>query len=334
MGKPLATIMTWDDTKWEEFIHDWLTECHSQDYVAHERLGGAGDKGRDVVGFVTDPNTSGYVWHNYQCKFYASRLSFSDTVTEFGKLIYFTKIGDFPIPEVYFFVAPMDLSTAFSELLKNADALKEKIIKVWDESISKKISKTFTVPLNDELVKYIESFKFDIFYSLPLSKVLSDISKTPLYFKYFNEIYYVRELPKTVPDYNHNIESVYVGQLLKVYSEASCEEQSDLNRLVSPYNKHFNVCRNDFYFASSLSRYMRDSFVEDNFSILKSYISSSIESVLYKKHESYFDRCNEILSHASLSNIAHPVLSKICEIPDKKGICHHLINDGELRWVP
>jgi len=69
MGKPLATIMTWDDDTWEEFIHDWLTECHTVKYITHERLGGAGDKGRDIVGFITDPHIKDYIWHNYQCKF-------------------------------------------------------------------------------------------------------------------------------------------------------------------------------------------------------------------------------------------------------------------------
>lgn len=332
MGKPLATVMTWDDATWEEFIHDWLTECHAANYVTHERLGGAGDKGRDIVGFVTDPNVNGYKWHNYQCKFYTNRLNFSDVVVEFGKLIYFSKNGDFPVPEKYYFVAPKDLSTAFSELLKNPVALKDKILSCWDKSISKGITTKTKISLNQDLIDYINNFEFDIFYSLPLSKVLSDISKTPLFFKYFNELYCAREFPSVTPEYDPVVESVYVGQLLEVYSDVSTVENMDLKNLISPYNNHFKGCRNDFYFASSLSRYMRDSFIEDNFRILKSYIASSIESVIYKNHSNAFDRCNDILKQASLTNISHPILSKICEVPDKKGICHHLINDGDLKW--
>lgn len=333
MEKPLAKIMTWDDATWEEFVHDWLAECHSQNYFSHERLGGTGDKGRDVVGYVTDPNIDDYTWHNYQCKFYSNRLSFSDVVTEFGKIIYFTYIGDFPSPEKYYFVAPKDLSTALSELLKKPNLLKNKILEVWDESISKKISSNKVIALDLDINNYINSFDFNIFYSLPLSKILSEISKTPLYFKYFNELYYARQIPVTAPEYDHSIESVYVGQLLGVYSEVSNEGSLNLNCLKSPYDKHFNKCRNDFYFASSLSRYMRDSFKEDNFKILKSYISSSIESILYNDYKNSFERCNAILSHASLTNISHPILSKICEAPDKKGICHHIINDGDLTWI-
>ncbi|TEW92569.1 hypothetical protein D5R38_06125 [Serratia marcescens] len=332
MTKPLAIIMNWDDATWEEFIHDWLIECHLEKYVAHERLGGAGDKGRDVVGFVTDPHDDYYIWHNYQCKFYSSRLKFSEVASEFGKLIYFTMSGDFPVPEKYYFVSPLDLSTSFSELLRNPNALKEKILRTWDKSIGHKITSKDVIKLDDDLVKYIQSFSFDIFYSLPLSRILSEIARTPLYFKYFNQIFHARQLPSSTPDYDPKIESVYVGQLLEVYSEVSPAGRMDLTNLITPYNRHFSGCRNDFYFASSLSRYMRDSFVEDNFKVLKSYISSSIESVLYKSYNNSFERCNDILNHASLTNISHPVLSKICEVPDKKGICHHMINDGELQW--
>lgn len=332
MGKPLATIMTWDDDTWEEFIHDWLTECHTVKYITHERLGGAGDKGRDIVGFITDPHIKDYIWHNYQCKFYSKRLSFSDVADEFGKLIFFTKNGDFPTPEKYYFVAPKDLSTTFSELLRNPSLLKNKILSVWDESISKKITSTQTIPLTQDLIDYINNFNFDIFYSLPLSKVLSEITKTPLYFKYFNEMFYARDFPEFTPTYDPSIESVYVGQLLDVYSEVSPAGKMNLTNLIPPYSNHFKGCRDDFYFASSLSRYIRDSFVEDNFKILKRYITSSIESEIYKKHSNSFDRCNDILRQASLTTISHPVLSKICEVPDKKGICHHMINDGDLQW--
>lgn len=332
MTKPSAIIMTWDDATWEEFIHDWLIECHFEEYVAHERLGGAGDKGRDVVGFVTDPHNDDYIWHNYQCKFYSSNLNFSEVATEFGKLIYFTMNGDFPVPEKYYFVSPKDLSTSFSELLRDPVSLKDKILKTWDKTISHKITSKAVIKLDDNLIKYIQNFNFNIFYSLPLLRILSEIAKTPLYFKYFNQMFHARQLPPSTPDYDPTVESVYVGQLLEVYSEVSSVGAMDLTNLIMPYNRHFSGCRNDFYFASSLSRYMRDSFIEDNFKILKSYISSSIESVLYKNYNNSFERCNDILSHASLTNISHPVLSKICEAPDKKGICHHMINDGELQW--
>lgn len=332
MAKALATIMTWDDATWEEFIHDWLIECHAGDYISHERLGGAGDKGRDIVGFITDPHNKDYIWHNYQCKFYAKRIVFSDVVDEFGKLIFFTKNGDFPIPEKYFFVSPKDLSTAFSELLKDSASLKTKILDVWDESISKKITSTKVITLTDDLVEYINDFNFNIFYSLPLSLILSEITKTPLYFKYFNEMFYARDFPKSTPEYDPSIESIYVGQLLDVYSEVCPTGKMDLENLIAPFSNHFRGCRDDFYFASSLSRYIRDSFVEDNFKILKRYIASSIESEIYKTHGSSFDRCNDILKQASLTPISNPILSKICEVPDKKGICHHMINDGELQW--
>lgn len=211
MIKPSAIIMSWDDALWEEFVHDWLIECHSDKYIAHERLGGAGDKGRDVIGFVTDPHDDNYIWHNYQCKFYSSTLNFSEVASEFGKIIYFTMNGTFPVPDKYYFVSPLDLSTSFSELLRNPVALKEKLLGVWDKTISKKITSTDVINLDDKIINHIENFDFSIFHSLPLSRILNEIAKTPLYFKYFNQMYHARILPSSTPDYDPTLESVYVG---------------------------------------------------------------------------------------------------------------------------
>ncbi|CDG96044.1 conserved hypothetical protein [Xenorhabdus bovienii str. puntauvense] len=332
MVQPLAEIMTWDDEEWEKFVHDWLIVCKSNIYPWNERIGGAGDKGRDVIGFKTDPNNSDYAWDNYQCKLYSKRLSFSDVVVEFGKLIYFTMIDDYPVPDTYFFVAPYDLSTALSNLLKNSNNLREKIRKVWDQSIASKISSKKVILLDDQLNDYITGFDFSIFYSLPLSRILNDIFNTHLYFKYFNELYVVRKIPTEVPVYDPSKEAVYVSALIDVYAEHSKAIYSSFSDLPDPYNRHFNNSRNEFYFASSLEVFMREVFKEDNFRVLKSYIASSIEPLLYEDYDSSFKKCNEVLKHATLTSISHSILSNLCEVPDRKGVCHHLINDGEISW--
>ncbi|CNF73389.1 Uncharacterised protein [Yersinia bercovieri] len=333
MGKPLGTILTWNDEIWEEFVHDWLCQCYSDIYVGHQRLGGTGDKGRDVVGYLTDPNQDLYEWNNFQCKFYKKRINFSHVADEFGKLLFFTKNKSYPAPSKYFFVGPYDLSTSFSDLLKKPEELKSKIIEVWDVAIKNKVSKSFSVPLDEEMLAHVNSFDFSIFYSMPLAQILKDISLTYLYFKYFNELYGTRVIPKDIPEFNSKVESVYVNELLGVYSQVKSISIEKIDELPYPYNMHFNSCRNDFFFASSLERYMRDSFIEDNFRFLKTCISSSVQSILFKSHGSAYDKCNEVLAHASLTHISNELLTKLCEAPDKKGICHHLINDGEMKWI-
>lgn len=54
------------DAELEEFIELWV-DCKSTQYVQVERIGAANDKGRDVVGFLSQRGHEG-AWHLYQCK--------------------------------------------------------------------------------------------------------------------------------------------------------------------------------------------------------------------------------------------------------------------------
>ena len=66
-----------EDSKW--------TDGFDTAYQHVIKLGGPGDKGRDVAGYVGDPQTD-CEWHSYQCKHYDHALMPSDVYTELGKL--------------------------------------------------------------------------------------------------------------------------------------------------------------------------------------------------------------------------------------------------------
>jgi hypothetical protein len=59
-------IQELDDDHLEEFIDLWATQKTTL-YDSVERVGGAHDKGRDVIGFLTRRRHEGD-WHLYQCK--------------------------------------------------------------------------------------------------------------------------------------------------------------------------------------------------------------------------------------------------------------------------
>jgi hypothetical protein len=50
----------------ERFVADWLSR-RVREYAEWDDWGGAGDRGRDVVGYVTDNRHEG-PWDNFQCK--------------------------------------------------------------------------------------------------------------------------------------------------------------------------------------------------------------------------------------------------------------------------
>ena len=90
-------------------------------------LGGAGDKGRDVVGYLGDPQTA-CEWDSYQCKHYDHPLMPTDIYTELGKLCVYTNRGDFTVPRRYRFVAPRGVGVKLHDMLRNAEKLREALI--------------------------------------------------------------------------------------------------------------------------------------------------------------------------------------------------------------
>lgn len=54
---PRQIVSAYDAGQWEEFIQEW-TQGLKSEYTQVQRFSGAGDKGRDVVGFLGIPGAS------------------------------------------------------------------------------------------------------------------------------------------------------------------------------------------------------------------------------------------------------------------------------------
>lgn len=70
--------------EWEEFTEEWATSLESI-YYQVSRFAGSGDKGLDVVGFISDSNFEGG-WENFQCKHYDAPLMPSNIWIKLGRL--------------------------------------------------------------------------------------------------------------------------------------------------------------------------------------------------------------------------------------------------------
>lgn len=140
---PQQHILLYSDKEWEVFTEE-CTHSMKQEYHSVRRAGGAGDQGIDIAGFRTDNGFSGG-WDNYQCKHYNKPLAVADIYLELGKLCYYTFIGEYTLPDNYYFVAPHGVSTSLSKHLRSAnDELRQLLIKNWKQYCEKKnnINKT------------------------------------------------------------------------------------------------------------------------------------------------------------------------------------------------
>ena len=138
-------ILALDDEDLERFVRDWIARKAS-DYVEVQRFSGAGDLGRDIVGFLTDRRHEG-PWHNYQCKQYGRTLATSSALLELGKILYHSDSGEFTPPTAYFFVAPRGMGRDLEKLVFNPSELRSALIDRWDAVCARKIVTGRTIAL-------------------------------------------------------------------------------------------------------------------------------------------------------------------------------------------
>ncbi len=149
-----------------------------------------------------------------------------------------------------------------------------------------------------------------------------------------------QEIP--VPELPADEEMEYIRALLAVYAEELKTEETleliDLDNAPT-FKKDLSRRRKDYYAAETIREGTRDTFgdtEESNFSTLKEDILDSVYDEYIKAHPSSMDRLNSVMSQAALTPANRCILlSKLAWVSarEKKGVCHFLVKDGELKWV-
>ncbi|MDX9911453.1 MAG: hypothetical protein RBS39_06460 [Phycisphaerales bacterium] len=88
---PAVVIQTYDDAEWEQFALQWAN-AFDPPYAFIDRVGGTGDKGRDIVAFTDRPNSACDL-DVYQCKHFDHPIQPNEIWLELGKLCLFTYRG-------------------------------------------------------------------------------------------------------------------------------------------------------------------------------------------------------------------------------------------------
>ncbi len=331
---PIDKVHIMDEDSFEQFTLEWLFGCKKAKYSSIKRIGGAGDKGRDVVGYYSD----GAVDY-YQCKHYNTGLSPTNYYLELGKLCYYTYKGEIPVPKEYFIIASNDVGSSLQDLIDNPPKLLDSLIKNWDAYCKSKITKTEEVLLDKPLLDYINSFDFTIIQTYPIAQIVDEYLDTI----YGNIRFGGRRLNLPAPlkptDTIEPVEMPYISALLEAYSDA-LKVKIDTTKSLEAYSnffKHLNRQRKDYYSAETIRRFVRDTLTDSQqFDILKEEIYNGIIDTHEQEYDSGYKRLVEDLKQASVTNTSKSMLdSKLHCIgnSERKGVCHMLVNDEKLRWV-
>ncbi len=166
---PENKVKIMDEDSFEQFITEWLYGCKKENYVSIKRIGGAGDKGRDVIGYYND-NSVDY----YQCKHYHGSLTPSDFYVELAKLCYYTYKKEIPVPKHYYIVASNNVGPKLQGMIDKPTQLRQELIVHWDDCCRDKITQVFEIALDGEFFEYVNKFNFGIIKSYPISQVIDE----------------------------------------------------------------------------------------------------------------------------------------------------------------
>lgn len=314
----------------EQFVRDWV-ESKSKNYFKVERFSGSGDKGRDVVGFLSKKLHEGE-WNNYQCKQYSSKVGTGPAITEIGKILYYAFKGEFTAPLSYNFVAPKGINRNLEKLIFKPNTFKSEVISSWDEHCRNKIIENDDIPLSDDLKTFIESYDFSRIGKINLANMLSDSAITTVLFKWFKAD--PGPAPQSqVPDMIQDIELPYVEQLLKAYEEKSFQKISSVEDLkkFAEHKTHFFMQRERFFEADVFKRFYRDNTNKEIISDFEKEVYHGIFETYQKKHEDSLEKVNAVMTQAANVVTTGPV-AQYAKVPVKQGVCHHFVNEKKIKW--
>lgn len=325
---PIARLKLFSATEWEEFVSEWASTLN---YHLVERIGGAGDKGCDVIATV-DPSPESE-WDNYQCKHYDHPLAPSDIWIEIAKLCYFTFKAEYDLPRRYYFVGPRGVGTKLSRLLKRPDQLKRGLLENWDAKCSQSLIESKTVSMDVDLRAHIEQMDFSIFGQVPPQMVIDGHSKTRYFIVRFGLGLPARPPSPTPPADVSPAETIYVRKLLAAYSDNRGRELKTPTDLDAQLARHFSRARQSFYCAEALRNFSRDTLPDGAFEHLQGQVFDGVIDVCDAQHSCGLTRVNATTAQAALLALTSSALLGRTDIADRHGICHQLANDDRLDWV-
>jgi hypothetical protein len=329
---PISRLRSMSDGEFEDIVLEWAHGYLKEVYSDVRRIGGAGDKGRDIICYYKDRDID-----IYQCKHYANALSLSKYWIEFGKLCYYTYKSEYRIPKRYFIVASSGIGQALNNLVDNPHKIGDGLIENWNTHCKSKITATCEIELTGELEEYIRRFDFSIVNYLSEMTLLEQYRTTP-WFKYRFGGGLIKKPNFQMPITNISEEEKkleYVKQLTEAYKEYTNGRVESLEGLKGD-NKlydHFSRQRVCYHFAQILKRFSRDELLDESiYGDIKNQVYNSVVDISLEEYENSYKRLTKTLKEARRIALASDELGNIQ--PDSRcGMCHELVNDNKLSWV-
>ncbi|KQN08873.1 ABC-three component system protein [Sphingomonas sp. Leaf28] len=323
-------VLALDDESLERFVRDWIA-LKTSDFVEVERFAGAGDLGRDVVGFRTGRRHEG-AWENYQCKQYGRSLQTGEALVELGKILHFVNEGEFSLPAAYHFVVPRGMGRELEKLVFNPTQLKAELISRWDTACAKKIARGQTILLTPKLQATIDAFDFSKVTRVTVDGILGDKNAKPVLAKWFGAD--PGAPPRgTVPSDVDVREQAYLSQLIDAYGERAGSVFADHAAVAADaeHGPHLLDQRKRFFEADAFDRFYRDNTLEEDLEALHDEVYHGVIGPYRGVYSDSLARVEAVMNQAAAVKPAG-LLANHARVPVRQGFCHHFANDGRFVW--
>lgn len=324
---PASLVQLLEPGDWENFIEDCCR--NDKKYVFVQRLGGAGDAGRDIearyqMNLVADE------WDLFQAKRYQSAVGEGDLYPELAKVFHHLAQKTFPPPRTYFICAPKNTTPTLHDLIAKPDELKKRFLLAWRAGKQGISSSKF--PLTTATEALVQGFDFSKIREFPVKDLLALHELNRVQHEKLFGIQQTRD-ESIIPVVPATLEQNYLQEILKVYAEDCSTSLTLDDAFASPvYGDHLNGCRAEFYSADGLARFSRDVYPGE-FENLKSSVHSGIKRVIANPAlKTGLARMNSVLDHSTGMQISDNPLSNRLLPADLPGTCHHLVNENKIKW--
>lgn len=319
-----------DDQKWEDFIEDCVIELkNKENYKNIIKLGGAGDKGRDICAYLEVNSANENTWDLYQAKYYNSEsMNPTNFYPELAKFFDMLISGEYTKPRKYYLCA-LKIGSTLHDLFMESENFKTHFLEKIEKNNGVFSNYTVKAEIN-AFKKFVKDFNFTIFHYFLPKDLIAIHSTSPKHWEKFGELPRRGEDP-ALPISHENFEEIYINELLALYNSIT-KGDFTLDTLAERHKKHLNAQRKVFFMAEGLKRFSRDK-IPNAFDDLLKDLLTSIEVILFNIYQNNMEKHIKIIEHVNSCNVSNNPLSLRLKSGDLAGCCHHLVNDQKLKWV-
>ena len=223
-------------------------------------------------------------------------------------------------------------SAPLLDLLTHPTRLKATLVAEWDAVCAGKIVVGKAIALTPEIQAAISGYDFTGVSHLTAPMIVKDPTAKAALVQILKEP--PGEAPRGVaPAEPEPAEREYLEQLRGVYSEAAAADFTDLNAVFADeeYGNQLRDQRTRYFEAEAFKRFHRDNTDSRLVSQFQDDVYQGVVDVHRQVHTRLIDRLGAVMTHAS--GMEASILGRSARIPVKQGVCHHLANEGRLRWT-